>query len=1054
MAVRSISTKRIEQERMLTQGLQYVDKFINKNYLIGLNVFPVVETKYNIEQYSGVRLFHVKKIIYNETDDMNGLLTSVYSALHSISASAILIIQAHSDSINFYIGISSDNDSAVAGMILEKGIRGNFPGSDYENLSGSTIKGILKNISISNRTNISSVSVVPTLRGEDNMYVQGFEKFIEALKGETYTAIFVSEPVAQQDVQQRKKGFEQLYTTLFPLQKTSLQYGENSSESISEGVSEGFSTSINRAVSDTNTDSNSNSSSKSFGTSSGFSFGASNGNSSSYSFPEGSSTGENNQSNFGANWGTNDSTGTSFSTSTSWGHSVTQGETTTDTRQTNINNATTTGDSSSLTLNYENKTISNILEHISDHLDRIKENEIYGWWLSGGYFISESIQTTVVAANTYRALMTGDESQVESAYINTWDMTQKSSIDKMLAYLQCGKHPIFEIPAMGEFGKQNVKSAQMISGKEIPIFTGFPRTSVSGIIIDSMASFGQEVLTLSGKKPTANFPLGRVVNKGIVESTRIDLDMEAFRAHCFITGSTGSGKSNTVYRLLDNFIDKNVKFLIIEPAKGEYKYVYGKLKETNIFWTNPTVYPMLHINPFSFPDNIHILEHLDRLIEIFSACWPLYGAMPAILKKSVERAYIERGWDLVRSINIIRDKNKFPTFTELLEIMPKVINESSYSTQAKGDYTGALVTRVESLANGIMGQVFCSSIETPSETLFDMNTIIDLSRVGAAETKSLLMGVLVMKLNEYRISSATDEDVPLRHVTVLEEAHNLLRNSSNTSGSAEGVNVMGKSVEMISNSIAEMRTYGEGFIIVDQSPTAVDISAIKNTNTKIVMRLPEKGDQETVGNSFALSPEQIREISRLDIGMAVVAQNGWLEPVLVKVDAATKQYYGREEMHPSDRDRRITLGNLASELIHQYEDIKGDEDATFSSGALRRIIRDSTFSSRKKQEYYKKIESFVTGYTNAVDLSEFLMEILECKGLFDIVPLRLSKDSEMTEDDYNIKKQWQKKICDMFDKYVLLPEPVSHEKMQLLRYLCVSLVRSKKYPGITKGMRK
>lgn len=1053
--MRSITARQKEQERMLEQGLQYVDKFINKNYLIGLNVFPIVETQNSIEQYSGVRLFHIKKIIYNETDDMNGLLTSVYSALHSISASAIVLINAQLDSVDFYIGISSDKDSSVAGTILAKGIKGNFPGSDFDSLPGSDVKKILKNISNHSITNLTSVSVVPTIRGEKDKYVQGFEKLIEALKGETYTAVFISEPVTQSDVQQRKQGFEQLYTTLFPLQKTSLQYGENSSESISEGISEGFSKSINSAVSDTNTDSKSNSTSKSTGNSSGFSYGSSKGASSNYSYPGGYySTGNSDQSNFGVNWGSNTSSGSSFSTSTSWGHSVTQGETFTDTKQTNTNNSTTVGDSNSLTINYENKTISNILDHISDHLERIIENEIYGWWLSGGYFISESIQTAVVAANTYRALMTGDESQVENAYINIWDSTQRSTIDKMLAYIKCGKHPIFEIPSIGEFGKQYVKPVQMISGKEIPIFSGFPRTSVSGIIIDSMASFGQEVLTLSGKKPDANFPLGRVVNKGIVENVRIDLDMEAFRAHCFITGSTGSGKSNTVYRLLDNFIEKNVKFLIIEPAKGEYKYVYGKLKDTNIFWTNPTVYPMLHINPFSFPDNIHILEHLDRLIEIFSACWPLYGAMPAILKKSVERAYVERGWDLVRSINIVREKNKFPTFAELLEIMPKVINESSYSAQAKGDYTGALVTRVESLANGIMGQVFCSSIETPLETLFDMNTIIDLSRVGAAETKSLLMGILVMKLNEHRISSATNEDVPLRHVTVLEEAHNLLRNSSTTSGSAEGVNVMGKSVEMISNSIAEMRTYGEGFIIVDQSPTAVDISAIKNTNTKIVMRLPEKGDQETVGNSFALSPEQIREISRLDIGMAVVAQNGWLEPVLVKVDAATKLYYGREDMHPSDRERRITLGNLASELIHQYEDIKGDDDATFSSGALRRIIRDSTFSTRKKQEYYKKIESFVTGSTNAVYLSEFLMEILECKGLFDIVPLRLSKNSEMTEDDYNIKKQWQKRICDMFDKYVLLPEPVSHEKMQLLRYLCVSLARSKNYPGITKGMRK
>ena len=46
--------------------------------------------------------------------------------------------------------------------------------------------------------------------------------------------------------------------------------------------------------------------------------------------------------------------------------------------------------------------------------------------------------------------------------------------------------------------------------------------------------------------------------------------------------------------------------------------------------------PLLRINPFSFPKNIHVLEHLDRLVEIFNVCWPLYAAMPAVLKSAIE----------------------------------------------------------------------------------------------------------------------------------------------------------------------------------------------------------------------------------------------------------------------------------------------------------------------------------------------------------------------------------------------------------------------------------
>ena len=61
----------------------------------------------------------------------------------------------------------------------------------------------------------------------------------------------------------------------------------------------------------------------------------------------------------------------------------------------------------------------------------------------------------------------------------------------------------------------------------------------------------------------------------------------------------------------------------------------------------------------------------------------------------------------------------------------------------------ALVTRVKSMTNGICGQIFCSK-ETPSVKLYNDNAIVDISRIGSSETKSLIMGLLVIKLQEHR----------------------------------------------------------------------------------------------------------------------------------------------------------------------------------------------------------------------------------------------------------------------------------------------------------------
>ena len=128
-------------------------------------------------------------------------------------------------------------------------------------------------------------------------------------------------------------------------------------------------------------------------------------------------------------------------------------------------------------------------------------------------------------------------------------------------------------------------------------------------------------------------------------------------------------------------IEHKIPFLVVEPAKGEYKRYYGKLPGIHVYCTNPRYYSMLHINPFRFNQGIHVLEHLDRLIEIFNACWPLYAAMPAILKESFERAYIKCGWDLENSIYIPNGHSKFPTFNDVLEALPEIINSSSYNDE-------------------------------------------------------------------------------------------------------------------------------------------------------------------------------------------------------------------------------------------------------------------------------------------------------------------------------------------------------------------------------------
>ena len=86
---------------------------------------------------------------------------------------------------------------------------------------------------------------------------------------------------------------------------------------------------------------------------------------------------------------------------------------------------------------------------------------------------------------------------------------------------------------------------------------------------------------------------------------------------------------------------------------------------------------ILRINPFSFPEGIHVLEHLDRLVEIFNVCWPMYAAMPAVLKESIIRAYENCGWNLKQSYNPMQ---LYPSFKDVLHELKNVANFSEYSS--------------------------------------------------------------------------------------------------------------------------------------------------------------------------------------------------------------------------------------------------------------------------------------------------------------------------------------------------------------------------------------
>lgn len=928
----------IRELSKLDKAFCLADSIVTKNYLAKIDECELLDTSdlFNSTPiYESACLFNVKKIVYDREENNLQKLVNTYASTTGFNSNIVMIINSNGKEVELYLGTTGTNniDSARASAeALANSFIGNFPGSlsKFEDiaLDNQPLESLLNKCTKDLYISVSCVSGVGSSRVKEDVanenYVQSIEKMIDTMQGTEFSAIFIANLLDENKLMDIRAEYELLYSQLMPFLKSELTFNESTSDSVTQTLSESLSTTLTNSKSSALSAGTTESNAHTEGIS------VTNTDTASMSHTEGSSEGLSTSvpgvgsASVGHNSSTTLGYAHSLSRTKSWSDTITFGTSKTSTET--IGNSESTGKieskangesltettGRSLQISYMNKTVKNLLDKIDEQLDRLKEGENYGIFATAAYFLATNPMATKMAASSYKGLINGNSTHVESAHINSWQ--DEWSVNIIKKYLRKLRHPIFAFNDGNE-----ITPASIVSGRELAVQMGMPKKSMPGVSVIETASFGRNIES-DTSKTHRYIEIGNLYHMGHEEEGAsgkipVKIDMDSLTMHTFITGSTGKGKSNAIYSILERVMEKSdlsdennkVSFLVVEPAKGEYKDKFGHYKNVTVYGTNKKKMDLLRINPFSFPEDVHVLEHIDRLIEIFNVCWPMYAAMPAVLKDAIERSYINAGWDLTESeCRYIEKlgKNLYPSFIDVLKMINVVMEESKYSSDSKGDYTGALCTRVKSLTNGIYGQIFTSD-ELTNEELFDSNVIVDLSRVGSVETKSLVMGLLIMKMQEYRMASHTENNNRLKHLTVLEEAHNLLKRTSSEQGS-DSVNLLGKSVEMLANSIAEMRTYGEGFVIADQAPGLLDMAVIRNTNTKIIFGLPDLSDRELVGRAASLNDNQIVELSKLKTGVAAIYQNNWLEPVLCHI-------------YPCKDDEKPYLQN---EMIKKWDDKK------------------------------------------------------------------------------------------------------------------------------------
>lgn len=1008
------------------------------------------DEKYNKEETilyeNNIRAVKVDRWVFDSDEKPGECFKNVLSTFADGDHTIALVVKRTPTNTEMYFvvkneGQARNEDSRENAALLSSSIMGNFQGShctviddpdEIEKLFAFNDKVTIDNQQRDAVASISLLANTPSEYAED--YIgQGLDKLLNGIVPEniedSYTVVFLAESLTLSDIREICSGYEEIATAITPYLQYQFQSGINETEthgemeSISDtesisnsvfkthsvnigangGVSKSRSESITDAVTKTIGTDLKKVASAGLGTILGVVGGAVAG-------PAGAVVGKGIGNLAGSvapsiarskmhSKTTTNSVGQNFGLSAGYGYSWGQSKTITNskTKTKGTSSSLSKGTSESTTYTYKSYLVADLLAKVEQTIDRINRSQATGLWKYSTYVLGGTSKTTKNVANYLKGITQGKESYNEPAIVQEWSIQEGNSVSafgEIKKYISHFTHPIFIAADENDENSMILTPTSYVATDELSHVIVFPRKSIQGIPVLEGVEFGREPHSLVEIDAGLDIGCGYHMHQA-VKKQRIEISKEELTKHTFITGSTGSGKSNTIYKLLERLGNEGVGFLVIEPAKGEYRGAFGKLDDVKVYGTNPNIkeYNMLRINPFRFPQNTHILEHLDRLVEIFNVCWPMYAAMPAILKDSVERAYVRSGWDLEKSVNKY-DKDIFPTFSDVVKQIKEVLEESDYSDDNKGDYTGSLVTRLRSLTNGINGLIFTSD-DILDEDLFDKKVIVDLSRVGSSETKSLIMGLLVLKLQEYRmeqrIKGANSND-SLKHITVLEEAHNLLKRTS-TEQTSEGANLLGKSVEMLANSIAEMRTYGEGFVIADQSPGLLDMSVIRNTNTKIILRLPDYSDRELVGKSAGLTDNQVIELARLEKGVAAISQSDWLEPVLCKIDKYDEKgdivngKKGNNKEHKRVDTEKLSeslLDCIMTKEIYRKSDrvdVQKLREAIIKSGLETNVKCDFIdYIDAGKEEAVKSLRTLVYDFLNAdkaVDESRQCGEIHE-----------------------------------------------------------------------------
>ena len=427
--------------------------------------------------------------------------------------------------------------------------------------------------------------------------------------------------------------------------------------------------------------------------------------------------------------------------------------------------------------------------------------------------------------------------------------------------------------------------------------------------------------------------------------------------HALIVGMPGTGKTTFSVHLLLQMYRSGIPFLAIEPTKTEYRALIDQISDLQIFTPGKNKVSPFVINPFLPPKGITVEQYIPSLLSAFKAAFSMPSPLDTIFQQAVQEVYIKYGWRDYSTVEDI-DVKKFGLY-EFIQVFKELIERQKYSAEVKGNLMTGGIFRLRELINQ-NPNIYDSVESVPLEDLLCAPTVLELNAIDNEEQKSVLMALLLIQICVYTKQNHKG-DGKLKNLLLLDEAHVLFK-AQQESGE-EG----NHAVRSLENMLAEIRSYGTGIVIADQSPAAVGSEVIKNTDIKVVFRLVDSNDRKTIADTTNMTELMRKYIPKLEVGQAFYSVSALHEPVLIQTPDIRQKEEIRLSVTDSEIQERTKYWKEHQQYLIPYEECRYSKICSTCSMEIR--SEAAYFSERYYMEFRDKIQNLksMCTYMNAIN---------------------------------------------------------------------------------------